>query len=447
MKKIATIACAAIITGTAYGQPLNKKLDSLMEYYYKDQNFNGVVFAAKNGEVLLNRGYGYKDIEHKTKNDEHTIFQIGSNTKQFTAEVILQLAMRQKLSLNDPITKFFPGYPNGGKITVENLLTHTSGIYDYTTDSVWRQKVAEPKTKEQMMALFRDKPLDFEPGSKFDYSNSNYMLLGYIIEQVTGKKYEQVAREQILLPCGMTHSGFDFANLKDKNKATGYYGIDGEDFVAAPITDSSQSAAAGALYSTTGDMNKWHKALQAYKLLPKEWQEKAYHPFKDKYAYGWFIDSLNGRRAIKHSGGIPGFISYELRVEEDDLDIVVLQNQMSTAADQKQVATNIAKCIYNKDFKLPQSPKAITVDATILKKYEGDYALTPDFIMNVVLKGDALYAQATGQGAIKILPESENVFFCKEVKAKIEFVNDNGVIKKLILHQNGRHMPATRKNP
>lgn len=445
MKKIATIACMAMITGAAYGQPLNKKLDSLMEYYYKHQNFNGVVFAAKGGEVLLNRGYGYKDIAKKSKHDEHTIFQIGSNTKQFTAEIILQLAMKQKLSLTDPITKFFPGYPNGERIYVENLLTHTSGIYDYTTDSVWRVKVAEPKTKDQMMSLFRDKPLDFEPGSKYDYSNSNYILLGYIIEQVTGKPYEQVVREQIFVPCGMTHSGFDFANLKDKNKATGYYGIDGEDFVPAPITDSTQSAAAGALYSTTGDMNKWHKALQTYKLLPKEWQEKAYHPFKDKYAYGWFIDSLDGRRAIKHSGGIPGFISYELRVEEDDLDIVVLQNQMSTAADQKQVATNIAHCIYKKDYKLPEPPKAMAVGTDVLKRYEGDYALTPDFIMNVMLKGDGLYAQATGQGAIKILPETETMFFCKEVNAKIEFVSENGVVNKLILHQNGQHVPAVKK--
>jgi CubicO group peptidase (beta-lactamase class C family) len=262
---------------------------------------------------------------------------------------------------------------------------------------------------------------------------------------MAGKPYEQVVREQILVPCGMTHSGFDFASLKDKNKATGYFGIEDGEFQEAPIWDSTQSAAAGALYSTIGDMNKWHRALQSYQLLPKEWQEKAYQPYKAKYAYGWFVDSLNGRRTIKHSGGIPGFISYELRIEEDDVDIVMMQNQMTTGPDQKQMSRDIVECIYNKDFKMPQPPKIVAVDAAVLKKYEGDYALAPNFILNVSMKGDVLYAQATGQPAIKIVPETETMFYSKEANARIEFVNENGAVSKLILHQHGQNVPAVRK--
>lgn len=444
MKKVLKLALLAAITTNAYAQPSKAKLDSLMNYHSEEHGFNGVAFVSYKGQTLLSRAYGYKNVGKKQKNDENTIFQMGSNTKQFTAEIILQLASQKKLDLQDKLTKYFPGYPKGDKITIENLLTHTTGIYNYT-DSQWSANITKPVSRAEMIARFRDMPLSFEPGEKFEYSNSNYVLLGYIIEDITHKKYETVVRENILKPCGMTHSGFDFANLKDKNKATGYFSIDKDQVEEAPIADSTVSYAAGALYSTIGDMNKWHQALQSHKLLSKEWQDKAYVPFKKRYAYGWIIDTMMGHRLIGHSGGIHGFVTYEMRVEEDDVDILLLQNNMS-AYSNNSITISILNCLYDKDYKVPTAVQAANVSVEAMKQYEGDYALAPTFSINIKVKDNELYAQATGQPAFQILPITETMFYTKVVDAKIEFVKDaDGKVGSIILHQNGRDMPGKRQ--
>jgi len=445
MKKTIALICLAAIAVHAQAQSSRAKLDSLMDYYSVNYHFNGTAFIAIHDSVLLSKGFGFRNIAKKEENDANTIYQMGSNTKQFTAEIILQLAMNRQLGLDDKLTKFFPGYPDGDKITIHNLLTHTSGIFNYTDDSTWMDHATEHISREKLIALFKSQPLGFEPGSKWEYSNSNYVLLGCIIEQLTHKSYEEVVRERILVPCGMTHSGFDFADLKDKKKATGYNLINGDTYEEAPITDSSLSFAAGALYSTTGDMYKWHKALESYKLLPKEWQEKAFIPFKKKYAYGWFIDTLYNRRLTGHSGGIPGFYTYEMRFEQEDADIVLLQNNMKPDMDNNTIAVNIAKCLFDKDFKIPAPPDFVKVSPETLQKYAGDYALSPDFIINIKVSGDDLIAQATGQGAFTIKAKSDTLFTCQVVHADIEFVKDaDGSVNKLILHQNGQHMPAAR---
>jgi CubicO group peptidase (beta-lactamase class C family) len=447
MKRILQAALLVAVATNAYAQPAKTKLDSLMNYYREEQGFNGVAFVSYKGETMLAGGYGYKDMAKKEKNDENTIFQMGSNTKQFTAEIILQLARQKKLDLKDKLTKYFPDYPRGEKVTMENLLTHTSGIYNYTNDSAWRAAdPTRPLGRMELIAIFRDRPYSFEPGEKYEYSNSNYILLGYIIEEVTHRKYEAVVRENILKPCGMTHSGFDFTNLKDKNKATGYFSINKDKFETAPVADSTVSFAAGALYSTIGDMNKWHKALQSHKLLPKEWQDKAYVPFKKKYAYGWIIDTVKGHRIIGHGGGIHGFVSYEMRVEEDDVDIVLLQNNMAAHDANSPIAINILNCLYDKNYEVPKLVKQANVSQETMKQYEGDYALAPSFIINIKLKENELYAQATGQQAFQILPISETMFYTRMVDAKIEFVKDaDGKVSTLILHQNGRDMPGKRQ--
>jgi CubicO group peptidase (beta-lactamase class C family) len=446
MKK--TVLSAIIITTmtTASAQPSRARLDSLMNYYAKEYNFNGVALISYKGKVLLDKGYGYRDIAGKIKNDENTIFQIGSNTKQFTAEVILQLAMKKKMDLHDPLTKYFPKYPNGDKITIENLLTHTSGIFNYTEDTTWHQKLTQGMNMTEMMSLFENRPLSFAPGEKFEYSNSNYMLLGYIIEKVTGKKYEQVVRENILGPAGMTHSGFDYTNLHNKNKAVGYYTIQGDHYNEAPITDSTIDFAAGGLYSTAADLLNWHNALQSYKLLPKEWQEKAYVPFKGKYGYGWMIDTGYGKRHIGHSGGVPGFYTYVMRLPEDNACILLLQNCELPAMDNNTICVNIIKSIYAKDYKLPTPKKAIAVNPEVLMEYAGVYNVVPGFDLTIIVKKDELYAQGTDQPDFKMTAESATKFYNKEVGAEIEFKKDeSGKVNQLVLSQGGEKIPASRK--
>src|SRR6187549_1291973 len=221
------------------------KLDTLISAYAKLHKFNGSVLVAKNGVILLNKGYGYRNAENKVANNEQTIFQLGSVTKQFTSAVILKLQEEKKLSVSDKLSKYFPDFPKGDSITIEHLLTHTSGIYNYTNNGEFMaNQVTNPTNREKIMALFKDKPLDFSPGTNWSYSNSGYSLLGYIIEIVVKKPYEEVVRNYIFNPLQMTHSGFDFTHLNSPEKAIGYFKVDSTTAALAPIVDSSVSYSA-----------------------------------------------------------------------------------------------------------------------------------------------------------------------------------------------------------
>ncbi|HEY4111119.1 serine hydrolase domain-containing protein, partial [Puia sp.] len=261
---LATILLLSLQTNAQFSV---EKAHALVDAYVRAERVNGAVLVAQKGTILLEEGYGYQDAAAKKKNEGRTIFQIGSLTKQFTSAVIMQLQQEKKLSVKDKLSKYFPGLPFADSVTLENLLTHTSGIYNYTQNAAFMKNQATlPHSHEEMLALFKDKPLGFAPGSKYEYSNSNYVLLGYIIEKVTGKPYPQVVRERILTPLKMTSSGFDFTHLSSPYKAVGYSRL-GNDLQPAPIVDSTASFSAGALYSTVEDLYKWDRALNTTAIL------------------------------------------------------------------------------------------------------------------------------------------------------------------------------------
>ena len=215
-----------------------------------------------------------------------------------------------------------------------------------------KNEMTKPATREKMLALFKDKPLDFSPGTRWNYSNSGYLLLGYIIEDVTKKTYQQAVRKYIFTPLQMTHSGFDFTDLKSNKKATGYFNLDEKENAAAPIVDSSVSFSAGAIYSTTGDLYLWHKALQKNMILSKEQQEMAYTPVKNNYGYGWGIDSIDGKRRVSHGGGIPGFVTNISRVPQDDICIILLSNASDPTL--QDITGNIYAVLYGKPYEIPK---------------------------------------------------------------------------------------------
>ncbi len=445
MKKLLTLALVATSLATATAQPTKAKLDSLMDFYDREYHFNGVAQISWKGEILVEKGYGYKDVPNQIRNDKNTIFMIGSNTKQFTSEVVLMLIKENKMALEDKLSKYFPEYPSGDKITIKNLLTHTSGIFNYTEDTTRQTNMLRPMDRKSLMALFENKPLEFTPGDIFQYSNSNYILLGFIIEQITGKKYEQVVRDRILTPLGMSHSGFDYVHLQDTNKASGYYTIQGEQYNPAPVSDSTVTFAAGALYSNLTDLFKWHNALMNYTLLPKEWQEKAFVPFKGVYGYGWMIDTVYGKKTIGHTGGVPGFYTYEMRIPEDDVCILLLQNCLQPAMDNNTICVHILKAMYKSDYKLPEPKKFVTVDNNLLQQYTGVYQVMPGFTLTISVKENGLYAQGTDQDEFEMKAESEAKFYNKTVGAGIEFKkNESGKVTKLILSQGGQKIPASR---
>lgn len=443
MQKCKVLFFLLVLVLQISAQDFEAKADEYLNTLTSQQKFNGAVLVAKDGKVLYQKGFGYRDIDKKIKHDAQSVFQIGSVTKQFTSAIIMQLQQEKKLSVKDKISKYFPAFPRGNDITIENLLAHTSGIYNYTNNrDFMMSKVAIPHTEEQMIALFKDKPLNFEPGSKFDYSNSGYMLLGYIIQKVTGKPYEQVVRERILQPLQMTQSGFDFTNLKNEYKTTGYYTIT-DTVVNAPIVDSTVSYAAGAMYSTVGDMFKWEQALYGDKIMNQESRKIVYTPVHNKYGYGWSIDTLFEKVTYSHGGGIHGFTSYLLRFPEEKLMIILLDN--SGGGKLGPMGKDLAAIAFGKPYIIPTASKEIKLDEKVLQQYVGEYELAPTFKIVVTLENGQLKAQATNQPQFEIYAEKEDLFFLKVVEAKIEFKKDeSGNIGSLILHQGGQKLPGKK---
>jgi CubicO group peptidase (beta-lactamase class C family) len=303
--------------------------------------------------------------------------------------------------------------------------------------------VTKHYSRDEMVGLFVKYPSDFEPGSKWNYSNTGYSMLGYIIEKVTGKPYEKVVRERILQPLGMTHSGFDFTNLKSTDKTKGYFDLSGPEAKPAPIVDSTIAYSAGALYTTTSDLYKWDRAIYTDKILKPESWKQVFTPYKSKYGYGWGIDSLYGQPIVSHSGGIHGYSSYILRFPQEELVVIVFDN--SSSGSLNPMAKSLAAIVLNKPYVQPEIKTVIAVDAATLKNYLGEYELAPGFILTVTAEGNQLKAQATGQQITDLFPEKPNVFFLKVVEAKIEFILDEkGVAKSLMLYQNGREIPGKK---
>ncbi|MFT3827731.1 MAG: serine hydrolase [Chitinophagaceae bacterium] len=421
-----------------------EKLNELLTANVTAGKFNGSVLVAQKGKVLLEKGYGKKDVKAGTFNDSVTIYQVGSVTKQFTAALILWLQEQKKLSVTDKLSKYFPGYPQGDKITIENLLTHTSGVHNYTDSAGFMQtEITKPVTSDKMIAMFRSWPLDFEPGTQWNYSNSGYSLLGYIIEKITGKPYETLMHQVILGPVGMEHSGFDFKHLQSADKATGYLTLTKTGGMPAPIVDSSVSFSAGALYTTVGDLYRWDRAINSNKIVKAASWQKAFTPYKQNYGYGWMIDSLYGTPRIHHGGGIHGFNSNIARFPSEDVTIILISNVNTPLLE--SLTRDIAAILFNKPYTLPKEKVAITVPENVLQQYVGVYELAPTFKITVTLESGALKAQATGQPKFDLFAETNENFFLKVVDAQITFTKDaNGKVEQLILHQNGRDMPGKK---
>lgn len=437
MKRLLIAASCLYFTLPGLAQDISAKLDSIVIAYANLGKFNGSILVAKRDTILLNKGYGLRDASNHSLNNENTVYQIGSVTKQFTTAIIQKLQEEKKISVNDKVSKFFPDFPRGDSITVEQLMLHTSGIYSYTNDrNFMSTEVSKPQTREKMMALFKDKPLEFSPGSRWQYSNSAYSLLGYIIEKVTKKPWETVMREYIFKPVKMTNSGFDFTNLKRPEKATGYFVLNDVDTVKSPIVDSSVAYSAGSIYSTTGDLYRWHKALQHYSILSKPLQEKAYTPVKNKYGYGWNIDSIEGKRKVAHSGGIHGFTSNFTRIPDDDLVLILLSNNSSPAL--YEITNKMLDAIYKKPYDLPRVRKAITLPEEKLKEYLGTYEINPELQLELSIKDGNLWAQPTGQSPATVFAEKEDLFFVKSPDVQLKFKrNEKNEITGFTLYQGG----------
>jgi CubicO group peptidase (beta-lactamase class C family) len=406
--------------------------------------FMGSVLVAQDGKILLERGYGFANLEWQVPNSPTTKFRLGSITKQFTAASILLLEERGKLKVDDPVKKYIPDAPAAwDKVTIFHLLTHTSGIPSFTGFPDYASTKATPTTPEKLVARFRDKPLEFEPGEKWNYSNSGYVLLGYLIEKISGQSYAEFVQQNIFTPLGMKDSGYDSNSTVIPNRAAGYtHSKDGP--VNSGYVDMTIPFSAGALYSTTEDLLRWEQGLFGGKVLKPESLAKMTTPFKQDYAFGLGIMANNGHKMIWHNGGIEGFNTSLAYYPDDKLVVAVLANLNGPFAD--QIAGDLGRVAHGEKVTLASERKEITLPAKVLGQYVGTYELTPAFNIVITLEGDQLMEQAANQNKLPIFPESETLFFLRVVDAEVEFAkNDKGEVTHLVLHQNGRDQKGVKK--
>lgn len=424
-------------------QDLASKADEYLKAHVKTGRFSGSVLIARAGKPLFSMGYGMANLEHDVPNTAQTKFRLGSITKQFTAAAILQLEERGKLSVQDPVCKYVEECPSAWqKVTIHNLLTHTSGIPNMTSFPEYRKTWMLPSRPNETILRFKDKPLDFEPGEKFSYSNSGYVLLAVILEKATGGPFERYLKENIFDPVGMTNSGHDSHDAILKHRATGYTMSRGE-LVNSAYHDMTIPIGGGDLYSTVEDMLLWDQALYTEKVLSKKSLDKVFTSFKSNYGYGWMVTQQFNRQQIGHGGGINGFSTAFNRYPEDRTCIVVLANMDFAATG--RIARDLAAIVYGEKYEIPKERVAIQVDPKIYEAYVGKYELRPGFVMTVTRDGYRLMTQLTGQQVVEVFPETENKFFLKVVDAQLTFVKgENGQVTHLILHQGGRDQKAGR---
>ena len=343
MKTTFLAACwlAAVPCGAA---DFPEAAESTIQSYVKKGEFSGAVLVARDGKPLLSKGYGLANRELDVPNTPLTKFRLGSITKQFTAMAILQLEEKGKLAVTDPVCKYIPDCPLAWqKITIHHLLTHTSGIPNFTSFPDYLRTMATASPTNKTVDRFRGKPLEFEPGEKFRYSNSGYVLLGLILEKVAVESYGSFLRKNIFGPLGMRDSGYDNAAEIIPHRASGY-SRQAERFRNSMPIDMSIPHAAGSLYSTVEDMLVWDRALYTEKLVSKKSIEKMFAPFHGDYAYAWFVRKEFNHPSQAHGGGINGFSTYYARYPEDRVCVVVLANQETSAA--TKIARELARLLF-----------------------------------------------------------------------------------------------------
>lgn len=411
------------------------------------------VLVSKNGEIIYEKGFGYADVGNKVSVTTDTKFRIGSITKQFTASAILKLQEEGKISVTDKLSKFIPDFPRGDEVTIHHLLTHTSGIHSFTDRPNFLKYVTLSITPKSLVDSIKTWPYDFNPGDRWLYNNSGFFILGYIVENISGKSLSEYLNETFFKPLGMSNTGIYSTNLLLDNEAYGY-SIENGKIVKALNWDMSWAGGAGAIYSTVRDLYIWNEAIFNGKVLKEESLKAAFTPVvlnnkeKSDYGYGWAFQDVRGYKFISHGGGLQGFLSFLERQPENKITVAVLCNSTPPpdGINPSANAISIAEFLLWKDMQKQSSfASDLAIDESILKTYVGRYDYGQGAVMIVTLDGKQLNAQLTGQPMFPIFPSSKDEFNWKVVEAKVKFVTDNnGNVTNLIHYQGGQQLVAKK---
>ncbi len=416
-----------------------------------------VVLVARDGKILFDHGYGAADREKQIPATPETRFRIGSVTKQFTAAAILRLAQDGRLSIDDTLAKYFPGYPGGDKITLRHLLTHTSGLHDFTQHPDFFARVTKPIAPADLVAWFQDDPPDFPPGEQFSYCNTGYVLLGQIVEKVSGLSRGDYLQKQFFGPLGMHDTGVWHNATPPGHAAKGYSLVrkaSGKQLAPALDWDMSWAGGAGDLYSTAGDLWRWTEALQGGRVLApgglRDMETEISVPNKEtltlRYGMGLYHSDIGGLPVIGHNGGLQGFLSEVMWFPDQKMTVVALTAAMpEPPASAPSVLVPIAARAFLGPEMAAHAPK---IDPTVNPKTYSDYVGHYDYksaIADVTVENGHIFAQLTGQDRFEIFPSGPDAFFFKVVEASMVFQRDkNGVVTSVIHTQNGGSFVAPK---
>jgi D-alanyl-D-alanine carboxypeptidase len=441
------VALSSVQTGAfaATKEALNEIDAFLTQTYPADRPGASIVIMEK-GEIVHQAGYGLANVELGVPITNDSVFRIGSVTKQFTAAGIMLLEQRGALSTSDPIEKYLPEYPTHGHvITIDNLLTHTSGIMSYTNiPGYMATEIRNDLSTEELIDVFDNSPMEFAPGDKWNYNNSGYVLLGAIIEAVSGQSYEDFIAEQIAGPLGLESTVYGGPKVIP-NRASGYDLDDDGNIVNADFLSMTQPHAAGSLLSTTGDLADWHKALTSGEFIHDDSYQKMTSPFELNdgenypYGYGLGIGTMRGHRLISHSGGIPGFSSYAMWLPDEDVYIAVLTNGARVGASPTTVSKLAAAMLIGDPY--PERA-AIELEQADLEKLTGKYR-GEDFPPVTVTFDDGKLTMEVGEFYTEsLLAESRDLLYMPDSLSFIE-VEWNGSLASALLLNNTEGQPPT----
>ena len=407
---------------------LEARIDEYVRPYLDAGGFSGAILAAKDGRVLLSKGYGMANYELGSPNTPKTKFHIASLSKTFTAAAVLLLEEEGRLSVSDPVAKFIPDYPRGELITIHHLLTHTSGIPNVNDFPDYERLSRFPHGLEEIVGWFKGKPLEFAPGERYGYSNSNYNLLALIIEKVSGASYGDFLKRRIFDPLEMRDTGHDASPARLlENRASGYAPSGGNGIANAPFLDWSIKTGNSSLYSTVEDLYKWDRALAREKVLKRAALEKLFTEHINGIGYGWFVAKRLGRRAVYFNGRSPGFTSSIDRFIDDDACLIILSNNYAPVP--QLIIKDLAAILFGEPYLKPQPLKPVRLMKDNIEPLLGRYRFGKDFyrpeaVVTVETDGQNLVMAWNAEYRTPLMSLSPSEFLDRSFWARIIFERD-----------------------
>jgi CubicO group peptidase (beta-lactamase class C family) len=437
MKNILIFIIFLLTFQFGFSQDLESQVDAYVSTIYKSNEPGAAVLIAKQGKPIYRKAFGNANLELGVAMAPINVFEIGSITKQFTAISILMLEEQGKLKIDDEITKYIQDYPTLGKtITIHHLLNHTSGIKSYTGMESFRELARNDMTPTELIDVFKNEPMDFDPGDKYLYNNSGYILLGHIIEVISGQSYEEFIEKHIFEKLGMNSSYYGKMTQIIPNRAAGYQNRDG--YVNAEYLSLTLPYAAGSIMSNVDDLLKWQNALRDNTLISKASMEKAIHGSELNdgshigYGYGLQEGNINGSPTYHHGGGIFGYTTMGIYIPEEDVFVSVLTNCDCNSP--TGVATKVAAMAIGKPF--PDIKDTISLSQEKLNKWTGAYEFKDGAIRFITLEESQLISQREGSTKFKIYPMSAERFIFEEGTIEYQFSMNDGK-KQVVMKTNG----------